>query len=111
MIVKYEGNLPSPLRPRNSSLQVIKSRKENKQRSSNVGEKPGSFDATRKSSQTLMSSAGGDTKRQRIVTPAAFKVIDEEDEPKTSPSRKNLRGTPVQDGERRVLDGIEVNIL
>jgi hypothetical protein len=111
VIVKYEANIPSPLPTRNSSLLVIKSRKENKQQSPNIGEKLGSLDATRKVSQTLMSNAGGDTKRQRIVTPAAFKVIDEEDEPKTSPTRKNFQTAPVQEGERRVLSGIEVNIL
>jgi hypothetical protein len=67
------------------------------------------------------------TKRQRVVTPAAAKVIDDEDEPRTSPSiRKTSLGSTKQDGkennrkvsigstkqdskenERKVLGGIE----
>jgi len=52
-------------------------------------------------------------KRQRIVTPAAAKVIDDEDEPRASPStRKTSVGSMKQEGtgkenERRVLGGIE----
>lgn len=58
-----------------------------------------------------MSTGNNGTKRQRVITPAAAKVIDDEDEPRTSPSiRKTSLGSMKQDGkgnERKVLGGIE----
>ena len=50
------------------------------------------------------------TKRQRVVTPAASKVIDEEDEPRKSPSIRIASRSVLQEikeGERKVLGGIE----
>ncbi|PQE31591.1 hypothetical protein CJF32_00010467 [Rutstroemia sp. NJR-2017a WRK4] len=50
------------------------------------------------------------TKRQRNVTPASSKVIDDEDEPRSSPSlRKVLRQSKQEgkEGDRRALSGIE----
>ncbi|TAQ89564.1 hypothetical protein B7494_g2131 [Chlorociboria aeruginascens] len=44
------------------------------------------------------------TKRPRVVTPAASKAIDVEDEPST---RKSSRGAESKEGERRALSGIE----
>jgi len=55
----------------------------------------------RKVAQPLPVVSNG--KRQRIVSPAAAKVIDEEDEPRTSPS---MRKASLQ-GERTILSGIE----
>ncbi len=61
-------------------------------------------------SQPIATTTSG-TKRQRVVTPAAAKVIDDEDEPRTSPFiRKTSLGSTKQDGkenERKVLGGIE----
>jgi uncharacterized protein (DUF2235 family) len=50
------------------------------------------------------------TKRQRVVTPAASKVIDDEDEPRKSPSVRITSRSALQEireGERKVLGGIE----
>jgi hypothetical protein len=50
------------------------------------------------------------TKRQRVVTPAASKVIDDEDEPRKSPSVRIAPQSALQEikeGERKVLGGIE----
>jgi hypothetical protein len=56
-------------------------------------------------------SSNSGTKRQRVVTPAASKAIDAEDEPRTSPSfRKTSLANPRQDGDagdRKVLGIIE----
>jgi hypothetical protein len=56
-------------------------------------------------------SSNSGTKRQRVVTPAASKAIDFEDEPRTSPSfRKTSLANPRQDGDagdRKVLGTIE----
>src|ERR1700710_2306656 len=63
----------------------------------------------RNGSQSFATSISG-SKRQRVVTPAASKVIDAEDEPRSSPSsRKISRGNGKQENgsERRVLSGIE----
>ena len=95
----------------NSGLIGIKSRKENVQDYSGKGERLGAIDRTRKSVQPVLSTSTSGAKRQRVVTPAAFKVIDEEDEPRSSPTRKVSQGTSAQDGERRALSGIELNIL
>jgi hypothetical protein len=49
-------------------------------------------------------------KRQRVVTPASAKVIDDEDEPRSSPAlRKVSRASTNKDVERRVLGEIENN--
>lgn len=95
----------------NSGLIGIKSRKENVQDYPSTSERLGAIDRTRKSVQLVMSNSGSGAKRQRVVTPAAFKVIDEEDEPRSSPTRKTSQGTSAQGGERRALSGIELNIL
>jgi hypothetical protein len=55
-----------------------------------------------------MTSSGA--KRQRVVTPASFKVIDEEDEPRSSPIRKVTIATTALDGERRVLSSRKVSV-
>jgi hypothetical protein len=89
----------------------IKSRKENVQDYPSTSERLGAIDRTRKSVQPVMSTSTSGAKRQRVVTPAAFKVIDEEDEPRSSPTRKASQGASGQDGERRALSGIELNIL
>jgi hypothetical protein len=91
----------------------VKSRKENKQCSPNNVEII-SGDVSRKPGQPFMSISSG-AKRQRVVTPAAFKAIDNEDQPRSSPnSRKISQGVSlaqdIRDGERRVLTGIEPNI-
>ncbi|KAH6709222.1 hypothetical protein BKA61DRAFT_678120 [Leptodontidium sp. MPI-SDFR-AT-0119] len=64
----------------------------------------------RRASQPFTTTNSG-TKRQRVVTPAAAKVIDDEDEPRSSPSiRKASQASTRTDGkekERVVLGGIE----
>jgi hypothetical protein len=72
----------------NSGLIGIKSRKENVHDYPGTSERLGAIDHTRKSVQLVMSTSGSGAKRQRVATPAAFKVIDEEDEPRSSPTRK-----------------------
>ncbi|CZT08402.1 uncharacterized protein RCO7_08225 [Rhynchosporium graminicola] len=65
----------------------------------------------RRVSQPFTTTNNSGTKRQRVVTPAAAKVIDEEDEPRSSPSlRKASQASARTDGrenERVVLGGIE----
>lgn len=94
-----------------SSLAGIKGRKENVQECPGKSEAPKTTDRARRAAQPSISASTGGVKRQRVVTPAAFKVIDEEDEPRSSPPRKVSQTTPAQEGERTVLGGIELNIL
>ncbi|KAH7364171.1 hypothetical protein BKA65DRAFT_572413 [Rhexocercosporidium sp. MPI-PUGE-AT-0058] len=66
---------------------------------------------SRRASQPFATTNNSGTKRQRVVTPAAAKVIDDEDEPRSSPSiRKPSQASTRTDGkenERVVLGGIE----
>jgi hypothetical protein len=95
-----------------SGKTTIKSRKENMQESTGASDLySSSIDITRKAAQPFTLNPSGMAKRQRIVTPAAFKVIDEEDEPRTSPTRKVTQTVSAADGERRALSGIEPNVL
>ena len=67
--------------------------------------------AIRKFSNAIPTANNSGTKKQRIVTPAAAKAIDDEDEPRTSPSiRKTSLGSTKQEAEendRKVLGAIE----
>lgn len=90
----------------------VRSRKEN-MHDTPLGQEPSAAAngiGTRVVSQTFVTTNSAGTKRSRVVTPAAAKVIDDEDEPRTSPSlRKASRTSIKQDGkenERRV-SGIE----
>jgi hypothetical protein len=109
--VKYEESHPNPMPMLTSRLVNIKGRKEN------VHEYPGkseictATDRVRRATQPSMSISSSGAKRQRVVTPAAFKVIDEEDEPRSSPTRKTSQAAPAYDEERKVLGGIELNIF
>lgn len=94
-----------------SGKTTIKSRKENMQESTGASDLYSSIDITRKPAQPFTLNPSGMAKRQRIVTPAAFKVIDEEDEPRTSSTRKVTQTVSAADGERRALSGIEPNVL
>ncbi len=88
----------------------IRGRKENMLESPCEGEPSGNTEVTRTIAQSFASAEraiSSGSKRQRVVTPAAFKVIDEEDEPKSSPTRKVSQAGSV----RSVLNGIENNIL
>jgi hypothetical protein len=91
------------------SLTNIQGKKENVQEYPGKGEVCAATDRFRRATQPSMSTSSSGAKRQRIVTPAAFKVIDEEDEPRSSPTRKTSQATPAYDGERKVLGGIELN--
>jgi len=66
---------------------------------------------TRRISQPFATTNNSGIKRQRVVTPAAAKVIDDEDEPRPSPSiRKASQASARTDGkenDRVVLGGIE----
>lgn len=59
---------------------------------------------------TLTTNLSG-TKRSRVVTSAAFKVIDDEDEPRSSPSTRKLSRAvafpETVEIERKVLGGME----
>jgi hypothetical protein len=92
---------------------VVKSRKENLQDSPEAHEAiiSANDSTVRKVAQPFAINSGNTSgaKRQRIITPASFMAIDEEDEPKSSPTlRLSSRGNIVDgDVERRVLSGIE----
>lgn len=63
----------------------------------------------RRSSHPFTATNITGTKRQRNVTPASSKVIDDEDEPRSSPSLRKVSRQSKQDakeGDRRVLSGI-----
>jgi hypothetical protein len=66
---------------------------------------------SRKVSMQIVSENNGSLKRQRIITPAASKAIDDADEPRSSPSLRkvSVRSTKQysKEGERKVLGGIE----
>lgn len=109
--VKYEGSHPNSMPMLTSSLANIKGRKENIQEYPGKCDELGATDRIRMAVQPSMSTSTGGAKRQRVVTPAAFKVIDEEDEPRSSPTRKVSQATSAQEGERKVLGGIELNIF
>lgn len=91
-------------------ISSVKSRKENMQEST-LGPEPSAAineSAVRAVSQTFVTTNSAGTKRPRVVTPAAAKVIDDEDEPRSSPSlRKASRTSAKQDGERVALGEIE----
>jgi hypothetical protein len=98
-------------------LSNIKSRKENQASplagrsiSATAAEKPLEREETaQKVSQAIIPATNSGTKRQRVITPAAAKAIDDEDEPRSSPStRKVSRASAKQDGPepRRVLSNL-----
>ncbi|KAG4027348.1 hypothetical protein MFRU_031g00950 [Monilinia fructicola] len=112
-----------------SSLSCAKSNKENDNRSpatqseikpevfGSGNQRVASGGSTRRSSLFTSTNVMG-TKRQRNVTPASSKAIDDEDEPRSSPSlRKVSRQSNASgngsgngkgnDSERRVLSGLE----
>ncbi|KAG9238660.1 hypothetical protein BJ875DRAFT_367344 [Amylocarpus encephaloides] len=68
--------------------------------------------ASRKASQPFQASIHGANKRQRVVTPAASKVIDDEDEPRSSPSIRKTSNRIMgsqqnKDGDRRILGRLD----
>lgn len=92
-----------------SNFGSVRSRKENRSEDSPAGgnEMTLSNDGTRKVAQGFSTMSSG-TKRQRTVTPAPFKPIDEEDEARSSPTtRKMAHGKAEAEVERRVLSGRE----
>ncbi|TVY90248.1 hypothetical protein LAWI1_G002499 [Lachnellula willkommii] len=104
---------PTSARIEASIINSVKSRQNNVQGSAleppvNSAEIDG---LTRKVSLQIAMENHSGIKRQRVITPAASKVIDDEDEPRSSPSiRKVSVRVPKQDskeGERKVLGGIE----
>lgn len=89
-------------------LDEMESKKEN---CSPLSEMVSATDETvmRKTSQAYSTTSSG-AKRQRVVTPVSTKVIDVEDEPRSSPtSRKISRSTIPEngEGEKKVLGEIE----
>ena len=84
----------------------IKSRKENVPKTL-FEENPQAQDkGLRKVAQPFSASNITGTKRQRVITPAASKVIDHEDQPRVSPIARKLSRQDARDG-RSVLGGIE----
>lgn len=92
---------------------TVKSRKEHVQpwpltENSNTAENE---EVSRKSSLQIAIDFNGGNKRQRVITPAASKVIDDEDEPRSSPSLRKIsersNKPDLKEGERSVLGGIE----
>ena len=95
---------------------AVKSRKENINRSP-VSTRASSStaavedEATRNVSATFTAiNSGTNNKRQRVVTPAAAKAIDDEDEPRSSPSTRKVSRTSAKDGQaqgtRRILSNV-----
>lgn len=111
LLTRCEGKHDSLVAPPLSSNVVgVKSRKENLHDCLNGNEIcPSPSDGTRKFAQPIAN------KRQRVATPPAFKVIDEEDEPRSSPTPRKVSQIAatidLKKTERRVLSGIEPNIL
>ncbi|TVY81836.1 hypothetical protein LSUE1_G003008 [Lachnellula suecica] len=111
MVVATIAN-PTPAGTQPSIPSNVKGKKENAQASPfEVPRNPmdTSGFARKISQQTGVENSN---KRQRVITPAASKVIDDEDEPRSSPSlRKSSTSRPtkqeLKDNERRVLSGIE----
>lgn len=66
---------------------------------------------SRKVSQQIATEINSGNKRQRVIAPAASKVIDDEDEPRSSPSLRKISSKSTKqdskENERRVLSGIE----
>jgi hypothetical protein len=93
-------------------IDEMESRKENCHDRSPRSEVNSATDETaiRKVSQSYSTTSSG-AKRQRVVTPVPAKVIDVEDERRSSPtSRKISRGTVPEspgEGEKKVLSEIE----
>lgn len=83
----------------------------NKQAGTREAAAPYIENPARRISQPFTTTNNSGTKRQRVVTPAAAKVIDDEDEPRSSPSiRKASQASARIDGkenERVPLGGIE----
>ncbi|KAL2072570.1 hypothetical protein VTL71DRAFT_11913 [Oculimacula yallundae] len=65
----------------------------------------------RRISQPFTTTNNSGTKRQRVVTPAAAKVIDDEDEPRSSPSIRKVSQASIRtegkENDRVVLGGID----
>ena len=92
-------------------MDAMESKKENCHDRSPHSEVNSATDETaiRKPSQSYSTTSSG-AKRQRVVTPASAKVIDVEDQPRSSPtSRKISRGTMPEgnEAEKKVLGEIE----
>lgn len=104
-----EQNATVMLKP--TRMSSVKSCKENMQEST-LGPEPSAAvneSAIRAVSQTFATTNNAGTKRSRVVTPAAAKVIDDEDEPRSSPSlRKASRTSVKQDGGRVALGELEI---
>lgn len=96
---------------------TVKSRKENINRSP-VTTRASSVsvvdenETNRKVSQTFTAINSANNKRQRVVTPAATKAIDDEDEPRSSPSTRKVSRTSAKEGQgqaqgaRRALSNV-----
>lgn len=102
------------IQQRPSIHDTIKGRKEHADHSPNS---PGSAsppidEHMRKVSQAFDGAANANNKRQRVVTPAASKAIDEEDEPRSSPTARKVSRTNAKEAhtQKRVLGNITNNI-
>jgi hypothetical protein len=93
-------------------MNEIEGKKENCQDKSPYSEVNSATNETtlRNTMQSYSATSSG-AKRQRIVTPAATKVIAVEDEPRTSPLASKISRGTLQDGnsegEKKVLSEIE----
>ncbi|APA09213.1 hypothetical protein SS1G_14270 [Sclerotinia sclerotiorum 1980 UF-70] len=117
-----EGRFLYSRRLSSSSLSCAKGNKENSSRSpggqaeiiGSNNQRNTSGSSTRRSSHLFTSTNVMGTKRQRNVTPASSKAIDDEDEPRSSPSlRKASRQSNAsghsrgKDSERAVLSAVD----
>ena len=97
---EYQAATATTAMPKESSVSNgVKSRKENKHDSPHITQRVPSVEVTLPSNEGITRKAPtfqppnhGANKRQRVVTPAASKVIDDEDEPRSSPSMRNISG-------------------
>lgn len=96
---------------------TVKSRKENINRSpvttrANSVSVVDENETNRKVSQTFTAINNVNNKRQRVITPAATKAIDDEDEPRSSPSTRKVSRTSAKEGQgqaqgaRRALSNV-----
>lgn len=92
-----------------SDVGGIKSRKENRSEGLTAGDNEATpaSEGARKVAQGFSTTNSG-TKRQRTVTPAAFKAIGDDEEVKSSPTtRKMAQCKSDKESERRILSGLE----
>jgi hypothetical protein len=115
--VEYRERIASPVGSRlPSASDIVQGRKENMTDSSHIEDSRFMSEGAiyHKIPPPFQPPNHGANKRQRMVTPAAAKVIDDEDEPRSSPSVRKVSGVSGKQedfGERDDGNGVERRVL